>query len=210
MSDHQPFLYWFRHQPRLNVGAFFIGDNFMMDEDLSLDFVQKALLDGFDYDSLKRLLRLRLDKNIDELARPGTLEQTVFDIIAAARREGWLDDLITQAKEENPKNYFISMLSGEGSMQRYESGSQDDISEIRIVLFGSKRGGTPGFIELTNEKLSDIDDRIRRFEIVINDRSTVSSSFFESMLFRVILSVLGLAAVGSLVGSVLQAVAGGS
>ncbi|MEM7131193.1 MAG: effector-associated domain EAD1-containing protein [Chloroflexota bacterium] len=175
---------------------------------MRLDFIQKALLDGFNYESLKRLLRLNLDRDIDEIASSGTLEETVFDVITTAKREGWLIELITQAKEENPGNYFINMLGGEESMQSYGNTSQDEVSEIRIVLFGSKRAGTPGFIELTNEKLSDIDDRIKRIEIVINDRSTIGSSLFESWMFKAVALVLGLSAVGSLALGIWQVLNG--
>lgn len=182
----------------------------MMDDELELDFTHKALLNGFDEQSLRRLLKLRLNKDLGHITQAENLSAVVLDVLSAAEKEGWLHELITQAKEENPNNYLISILGGEGSMQRYGDSSQDDISEIRIVLFGSKRGLTPGFIETTNAQLEELDRKIGRIEIVINERPTVNSAFFESLLFQIILSVLGLAAVGSLVASVLQAVSNGA
>ena len=168
----------------------------MKQSDLSL--VQTALENAFDAQGLTRLLRLKLDKDIDTITRGGTLTQIVFDTITAADRENWLDKLITHAKEENPNNYFMSMLGGE-----MQYGNQDDVSEIKIILLGSPRGGMPGFIEITNNKIFELDDRIRKVEIIVSDDRT-SKMFLESWLAKFLVMGIVLGSMASLITGVMS------
>lgn len=176
--------------------GFFIAK--IMSDKLQLDFIHKALLDGFNTQSLRRLLKFRLDKDLDHITQGKNLNEVVYEVIDAAKTEGWLQELIVQAREENPGNYFISMLGDEGSMQGHDSDSASEVREIRIFLFGSTRLGTPGYIDIMNDKWQEIDSRTQRIEIMVEDRSTASKSLFESVLFQGALLVLGLAAIASL------------
>lgn len=73
--------------------------------------LRAALLDAFTRSELMRLLSDRLDKNWDDYAREGgTREDQLFDVIEASRRDGWIQDLVQQAKLQRPNNSQIARL----------------------------------------------------------------------------------------------------
>lgn len=52
-----------------------------------------AISTAYDSPSLKRLLRFKLGKHLDQLVSPGPYPNQCFDLISRAEREGWLPDL---------------------------------------------------------------------------------------------------------------------
>ena len=60
--------------------------------------------------SLKKLLKLGLEKELDQIVPDGSSSDIVFELINAAESQGWLNDLISIAKE-NP--YFKLLLEAE-------------------------------------------------------------------------------------------------
>jgi hypothetical protein len=64
-----------------------------------------ALLDAFDYPSLKRMLSLGIGERLEDIVGPtGGMRTTVFDLIEWANRVGRLDELVAQAHLSNPSN----------------------------------------------------------------------------------------------------------
>lgn len=67
--------------------------------------LKEALLKAFTVDTFQMMLKERLDKELFRFASPNAnFSKILFDTIDAANREGWIDDLITRAREVNPKN----------------------------------------------------------------------------------------------------------
>src|SRR5437879_3268435 len=65
----------------------------------------EALLDAFPTQAgLRQMVRFRLDKNLDRIAIGNSLQNIVFDLIAASEAEGWTMKLIAAARESNPGN----------------------------------------------------------------------------------------------------------
>jgi hypothetical protein len=64
-----------------------------------------ALRSAFNLDSLDQMLRFRLEKDRATIVATAPEMNTVlFRVITCAQREGWLDDLVNAALEDNPKN----------------------------------------------------------------------------------------------------------
>lgn len=65
---------------------------------------QKALLEAYDLNSLKQMVRVQLEVNLDEIASSGSLRSVVFDLISWAQRQGALDALLDGALAGAPNN----------------------------------------------------------------------------------------------------------
>ena len=64
----------------------------------------KAFLDGYNKNSLKQMLKFRLDKDLEDIVADGPLKNMVFDLFSIADEEGWDADLVREAYRANPGN----------------------------------------------------------------------------------------------------------
>lgn len=73
--------------------------------------VNDALLDAFpDIESIERLVRFGLDKNLNEIASGRDLVSVVFRLTSWAESQGRLTDLVDAAKEQNSGNEKLQAL----------------------------------------------------------------------------------------------------
>jgi effector-associated domain 1 (EAD1)-containing protein len=72
-----------------------------------------ALCEAFNENSLTRLIRFHLDKDLARLVSPGDFNTVVFKLTDLASREGWLGDLIIAAGEERPSSLALESLRSE-------------------------------------------------------------------------------------------------
>lgn len=72
--------------------------------------LNEALLNAYKWDSLERMLRFELNKNLEAIASQDNLTQTVFDLVDTAQREGWTTQLFNAALKANPKNSKLLAL----------------------------------------------------------------------------------------------------
>lgn len=104
--------------------------------------LDEALRSAFSSTSFRRMLRLRLNKKVDEIAGTGIpFTQTVLAVIETAEEEGWFYDLVSAARAENPGNLalktfseqFLAFAPIDGSLERLVAGSKSfvDISSWR-------------------------------------------------------------------------------
>jgi hypothetical protein len=75
-----------------------------------IEEVMAAFVDAFDHASLERMLRLRLDRRLDQLGAGGSLDSVVLGVIDAAEKEGWTPDLVREAGRWNPGNRRLAAL----------------------------------------------------------------------------------------------------
>lgn len=73
--------------------------------------LQQALIDAFNYQSLKQMLTFKLDKDLDTITTSIGFSNIVFDLITIANQEGWVVKLITSAKEYNSGNQILAGIS---------------------------------------------------------------------------------------------------
>jgi hypothetical protein len=75
--------------------------------------VHRALLQSFDRDELRMMLRLQLDEDLDAVAGDDELKKVVFNLITWAERSGRLDDLIAGALAANPQSEELQRLTAD-------------------------------------------------------------------------------------------------
>ncbi|BAZ08233.1 Miro domain-containing protein [Calothrix sp. NIES-4071] len=74
----------------------------------------QALMDAYPTKFLlKQLLSFELDKNLDSIAGGDNLQEIVFNLIETASAEGWLKELVCSAKESNPENPLLTVITQE-------------------------------------------------------------------------------------------------
>jgi hypothetical protein len=61
-----------------------------------------ALRTGYNIASLRQMLRLRLDRTLDDIVAVGAIKDTAFELLETAEREGWSIDLMREAYRFNP------------------------------------------------------------------------------------------------------------
>ncbi len=76
--------------------------------------LQEALINAFpNMASLEQMLSYGLDKNLRVIAGEGSLQEIIFKLIQAANAQGWLQDLIRAACNENPENQQLKDIAQE-------------------------------------------------------------------------------------------------
>ena len=71
----------------------------------------EALLDSYrDYGKLQRMVRFKLEENLERFAGKGDLETVVFYLIDSAEARGKLKSLIIGAYEQNPDNQKLKKI----------------------------------------------------------------------------------------------------
>jgi len=67
--------------------------------------VRDALLGAYTQSTLEMLLDVELDKGLDEVVAAAPFEIQVFNLVKAAQKQGWIDDLVAAAERDsnNPR-----------------------------------------------------------------------------------------------------------
>lgn len=74
------------------------------------ELIHEALCDAFNLETLERMVQFKLKRDLYDHAAKGNMRQVVFELIKAARREGFLADLVASARESNPGNERLAAL----------------------------------------------------------------------------------------------------
>ena len=98
------------------------------------ELIHEALCDAFDLQSLARMVRFKLGRDLEHYAT-GNKPHVVFKLIEAARREGFLDRLVISARESNPGNEKLAALrqstrGGEDGVA-FADGTKTPAGEVR-------------------------------------------------------------------------------
>src|SRR5262249_38652790 len=72
-----------------------------------MEAFRDALAAAYNLSSLDQMLLYRLDRHRSRIVASDDLNRVLFNVIVAAEREGWLDDLVTAASEYNPANPLL-------------------------------------------------------------------------------------------------------
>jgi hypothetical protein len=91
----------------------------------------EALLNAYDHDSLRIMVRLKLGETLERFAGRGNLETVVFNLIESAERRGKLQRLIVGAYENNPDNPLLKEITRKVSKRIIKTGITvpDDLKE---------------------------------------------------------------------------------
>lgn len=114
--------------------------------------LQKALIDAFNYSSLKQMLTFKLDTDLDSITTANGFSNIVFDLITTANKEGWTGQLITSAKEDNPDNYLLNNVSTSLFNRLADKPSVSQKNSYFNNLKLPARGGEEGVTEVIHER----------------------------------------------------------
>lgn len=108
---------------------------------------------------LKEVVRVKLDRNIDELS-DGSLKQRTMEIIEAAEAEGWTSRLIEGAYAHNPGNPALKQF-----YQKYAGSVQRSFSQKGLERIVDSAGGFEDIVAW-REKLAQIELQVCRVEVL--------------------------------------------
>ncbi len=113
----------------------------------------EALTDAFpSEESLGEMLRFELDKALNSIASGGNLQNMAFQLIGAAKAEGWLKDLILAARQANSGNPKLLKIA-------QELGLNSQLLEAEKVSQSKESDKPPPNLGLASEQLPT--ERIR-------------------------------------------------
>ena len=72
--------------------------------------ISQSFLDAFDPGALETMVRVQLDRRLDEIAAPGSLTAVIHDLIEWAEAEDRVQELIDGACTANPDNVRLRAL----------------------------------------------------------------------------------------------------
>jgi len=90
----------------------------------------EALREAYDAPRLKRMLRFRLEKNLDDITLAPDLEGIVFTLIARAEAEGWTANLLRAARESNPGSPSLLAFAQQFGLAPTNSPSRSELERI--------------------------------------------------------------------------------
>jgi Effector-associated domain 1/CHAT domain len=129
--------------------------------------LQDALINAFpNMSSLEQMLSYELDKNLRVIAGEGSLQEIVFKLIQAANAQGWLQDLIRAACNENPENQQLKDIAQEllpnpnleAPPISLSNNPQKEINQLQKILV---LAAIPHGLRLDKE-IREIEEAIRR------------------------------------------------
>jgi hypothetical protein len=129
--------------------------------------LHNIILDAYTHESLRRMLKYRLDKNLEEIAGGKNLEEIVYNVIAESKRSGWISELIESIREDKPNNPQVRNMgrSSRDSMSirrdEYER-LEEDLAYLKNIVLGV-RGMDNGIVD----RLKIIDRKVDQLRMII-------------------------------------------
>ncbi|GEM_PF-1316081 len=127
--------------------------------------LRDALVSAFpERSSLEQLLYFELDKNLNQITKDSNLNVVVFELIKIAESEGWLVNLISAARKENPGNSQLEIiastfnLSSTSSVSRSAPIAQSQQPQKILILAANPIGTSQLRLD---EELREIEQGLR-------------------------------------------------
>lgn len=136
--------------------------------------LRDALVDAFTEERLVELLKFRLDKDFYRFKRGGDYNAVVFYLIQDAQSQGWLDKLVSSARESNPGNASLFVFAQEFNLAT----SMPDILVGKGALERVIKKSN-SFLDVNSwrEKLGKIEAQVCRVEIKNNNTRNFGTGF---------------------------------
>ncbi len=98
--------------------------------------LQQALIAAYPkVEALRRMVRFRLNQNLDAIAMGGNLNSIVFNLVETSQAQGWTAQLIVMARESNPGNPKLLAFAQEvGLAPTTQATHNMNVIELRIQL----------------------------------------------------------------------------
>ncbi len=90
-----------------------------------LEQLQKALSDAFSLATLERMVTFKLHKDLYDYAAPGNKQDVIFDLLDAATRENFVEELIVGARAFNPNNETLREFARQYGLESTGKNTQE-------------------------------------------------------------------------------------
>jgi hypothetical protein len=119
---------------------------------VQLEEIWKALYTGYAKNSLRQMLRMRLNVDLDDIVPDGSMKDMTFELLDVAGREGWEVDLIRESYRFNSGNADLMRV-----YQKYGLASQADVQQGGNALIKSQPVTDAGFEITVKQSLPFLD-----------------------------------------------------
>ncbi|MCI0748883.1 MAG: serine protease [Verrucomicrobia subdivision 3 bacterium] len=140
---------------------------------VQVEEIWKALCTGYAKNSLRQMLRCRLNIDLDDIVGDGPMKDMTFNLLDAAEREGWEVDLVREAYRYNPRNPDLMRV-----YQKYGFSVAADVQQSGARLTAGEQPVTDLNFEVTvnanlppfdvvawRENMLDMEGRVCRVEL---------------------------------------------
>ena len=98
--------------------------------------IQDALIAAFgNEDNLRRMLKFQMNVDLESVAKPGSMAQRTFDMVAWADEHGRVSELIQAACAQNPQNPELQSLAAATSTWHIEAPAPAEASPYKGLEF---------------------------------------------------------------------------
>ncbi|MBW4599877.1 MAG: AAA-like domain-containing protein [Calothrix sp. FI2-JRJ7] len=92
--------------------------------------LQNALIDAFpNIATLEQMFEYELDKSLRAIVGEGSLQEIVFKLIQAAKSQGWVEDLVRAAYNDNPGNLKLKAIAQDLLLNPNSEKSPSELSQ---------------------------------------------------------------------------------
>ena len=111
--------------------------------------LQQALESAFpDYDDLARMVRIKLEKDLEHIVKRDALSKVVFQLIKTAEAQGWLTELVEAARKANPNNPDLKPFASSFLQPKAEERPAEAVTVTQLT-----NSNTPGLEPSANTSL---------------------------------------------------------
>lgn len=95
--------------------------------------VFEALRAAYNVAGLRQMLRTRLGKRLDEISLGGDFREIVFELVEAAEREGYTQQLVVAARQSNPGNELLLAAAQDLGLAASTSALEKRVRDLPFV-----------------------------------------------------------------------------
>lgn len=97
-----------------------------------IQLLWQILLDAYDRNSLQRLLRFKLDKDLGDITAPGAFSDVVFQLLDVAEMEGWTFRLLLAVREDRPQREELLAFVQEAGVAPLNTPPQPGLEKLIV------------------------------------------------------------------------------
>lgn len=135
-----------------------------------LEQLQKALSDAFTLQTLQRMVAYKLKADLYDYAGQGNKQQVIFELLDAARREGFLEKLVAGAREANPGNEILREFARQYGLESTRKSTQ----ELERIIDATKPNLGPADFR---QKIFEAELRVCRIEVSVTGGTAFGTGF---------------------------------
>jgi len=135
-----------------------------------LEQLQNAMAEAFTLQTLQRMVAYKLRADLYDYAGQGNKQQVIFELLDAAKREGFLEKLVAGAREANPGNEKLREFARQYGVESTRKSTQ----ELERIIDATRPNLAP---EDFRQKIFQAELRVCRIEIPVAGGTATGTGF---------------------------------